>query len=268
MLSIIINHYKSPEVLKLCLNYAIKNAPQESEFIVTDSETTDKSETMMRHDFPDVKFIPEPKNIGFAKSVNRGIKASSGEFILIINADVIISNSSAVPTMIEYMKKNPDVGMLGPRLLNINGEHQDSCFRFYSPKTIFARRTPFGKTRWGKKELDRFLMRDSAINAPIPTDWLMGSAMLVSKSALKNVGLISEDYFMYMEDVDWARNFWRKNYKVVYFPNVFLYHYHFQSSRKRGAILDILTNKYARIHLVSAIKYFRKFGIKTPKYGV
>lgn len=274
MLSIIVNHYKSPEVLKLCLQYIKKNAPEGSEVIVTDSATIEKTKDLMHYDFPDIAFLQAEYNIGFAKSVNRGITHSHGDFLLILNADAIIPNKDALPKMLAYMAANTDVGILGPRLLNISGEHQSSCFRFYSPKTVFARRTPFGKTPWGKKELTRFLMKDSKIDAPNPSlgaisvDWIMGSAMLVRRDALREVGPMSEQYFMYFEDVDWCRSFWEKGWKVVYYPNSFFYHYHFQSSKKRGAVLDALTNKYARIHLRSAVIYFRKYGVRVPRYGI
>lgn len=271
MLSVIVNHYKSPEVLRLCLDYLSKNAPKEADFIVTDSETIEKTENMMRYDFPDIKFLPDKNNIGFAKSVNKGINEARGEYLLILNADIIVSDKTAIPALIETMEKNPEIGILGPRLLSINGEHQPSCFRFYSPLTILARRTPFGKTTWGKKELSRFLVNEAIEqynNKTIPVDWIMGSAMLVRRDALRDIGLVSEDYFMYMEDVDWCRTFWEKGWKVAYCPEAFMFHYHFKASKKKGAILDIFTNKYARIHLLSAIKYFKKYGLKVPRYGI
>ena len=271
MLSIIINHHKSPEVLKLCLAYLKQNIPYAAELIVTDSETIEKTELMMRCDFPEVKFISAKNNIGFAKSVNRGLTASRrGDYLLIINADVIISDQNAVPKMLEYMRTNPEIGILGPRLKNISGEYQPSCFRFYSPLTILARRTPFGRTAWGKRELKRFLINpitQQSSNPAIPADWLMGSALLVRRKAYEQVGPMPEDYFMYMEDVDWCRNFWEKGWKVVYYPEVFFYHYHFQASKKRGPLLDLFTNKYARTHLLSAFKYFKKYGLKVPRYG-
>jgi len=266
MLSIIINHYKSPEVLKLCLNYLKKNAPEGVEIIVTDSETVEKTQDMMRYDFPEIIFLQEKKNVGFAKSVNRGIDNAKGDFFLIINADAMVTEKDAIPKMLAYMQNHADTGILGPRLLSINGEYQPSCFRFYSPRTILARRTPFGKTPWGKKELARFLPEPPA--GPAPTDWLMGSAFLVRRKAYEQVGPISEKYFMYFEDVDWCRSFWEKGWKVVYYPETFFYHYHFRASKKKGAIFDALTNKYARIHILSALKYFRKYGLKVPRYGI
>jgi len=232
---------------------------------------------MMRYDFPDVVFLSENHNVGFAKSVNRGILKSSGEFLLIINADIIVSDAKAIPKMLEHIIANKEIGILGPGLLNINGDHQPSCFRFYSPKTVLSRRTPFGKTPWGKRELDRFLYTgqtcvlhrsDPCIGCPRPVDWLMGSALLVRKNAYNDVGPMDENYFMYMEDVDWCRRFWEKGWKVAYYPETFFYHYHFQASKKRGSLIDLLTNKYARVHLLSAFKYFKKYGLKTPKYGV
>ena len=279
MLSIIVNHYKSPEVLKLCLNYLKKNAPQGSEIIVTDSETLEKTQDMMRYDFPEIIFLQEKGNIGFAKSVNRGIGNAQGDFFLIINADVMITEKNAIPQMLAYMKKHKDIGILGPRLFNINGEHQSSCFRFYTPRTIIARRTPFGKTPWGKRELDRFLINHRGLTPmafgsdpgplePAPVDWLMGSTLLVRKAAYEDVGPMNEEYFMYMEDVDWCRSFWKKEWKVVYYPETFFYHYHFRASKGSNPVVDLFTNKYARIHLLSAIKYFRKYGLKVPKYGI
>jgi len=266
MLSIIINHYKSPEVLKLCLHYLKKNAPEDAEIIVTDSETTERTQDMMRYEYPAIIFLQEKNNVGFAKSVNRGVALARGNFFLIINADVMVTEKNAISKMLAYMQDHEGIGILGPKLLSINGEHQPSCFRFYSPRTIFARRTPFGKTPWGKKELARFLPQPSA--GPTPADWLMGSAFLVRKRAYQDVGPMNEEYFMYMEDVDWCRTFWERGWEVIYYPETFFYHYHFQASKKRGAILDVLTNKYTRIHLLSAIKYFRKYGLKIPRYGI
>jgi len=265
MLSIIINHYKSPEVLRLCLSYLKKNAPENSEIIVADSATTEQTADMMHYEYPEIIFLSEKNNVGFAKSVNRGILNAHGEFFLIINADIVVSGKEAIPEMLAYLEAHKDIGIIGPKLLNINGEPQASCFRFYSPKTILARRTPFGKTPWGKKELSRFLR--VAESEPTTCDWLMGSALLVRREAYNAVGPIDERYFMYMEDVDWCRSFWKNNWKVLYYPRASFFHYHFQASKKKNALVDIFTNKYARIHLVSAIKYFRKYGLKAPRHG-
>ena len=103
---------------------------------------------------------------------------------------------------------------------------------------------------------------------PTPVDWVMGSALMMKKSTVDRVGMLDEAFFMYMEDVDWCRRMWEAGYKVMYYPDASAYHYHFQASKKRGNIVDALLNKYTRIHIKSAYIYFRKHGLKTPRYGV
>lgn len=273
-LSIIINHYRTPEVLKMCLKSVKENlreAAFEWELIVTDSATIEKTSEMMAEEFPQATFIPAKENIGFGKSINIALEKARGEYLFIINADIIMEEKGAVEKMLEYIEEHPEIGMLGPKLWNINNTWQQSCFRFYTPMTVFYRRTPLGKTLMGKKELDYFLMKDvfdkGDVIEPIPVDWLMGSAMMVRKKDLDKVGGFDEQYFMYFEDVDWARRFWENELQVVYFPRVTMYHYHFQSSKK-SSLWQSAFNKYARIHMQSAVKYFRKFGLKKVKYGL
>lgn len=272
-LSIIINHYRTPDVLRNCLKSMkeeLKDAFFDWEIIVTDSATIEKTEDMMREEFSDVIFIPAKDNIGFGKSINIALRRAQGEYFFIVNADILIDEKGVIEKMLAYMDEHPQVGMLGPKLWNINNTWQQSCFRFYAPMTIVYRRTPLGKTPIGRKNLDEFLMHDifskGEVADPMPVDWLMGSAMLVRKKDLEKIGGFDERYFMYFEDVDWARRFWEHGLQVVYFPHVTMYHHHFQSSKK-NSLWRSAFNKYARIHIQSAIKYFRKFGIKKVRYG-
>lgn len=272
-LSVIVNHYRTPEVLRNCLKSIkadLDSADFDWEIIVTDSATIEKTEQMMHDEFPEILFISAAENIGFGKSINIALEKAQGEIFFIVNADIVIDEKGAIEKMLEYMENNPDIGMLGPKLWNINNTWQQSCFRFYSPLTVLYRRTLLGKTFFGKKDLDYFLMKDifskGDVTMPMPVDWLMGSAMMVRKSDLEKVGGFDERYFMYFEDVDWARRFWEQGLKVVYFPKVTMYHYHFQSSKKKK-IWQSAFNKYARIHIASAMKYFKKFGFKKVKYG-
>jgi GT2 family glycosyltransferase len=273
-LSIIVNHYRTPEILKICLRSIkenLKNADFSWEIIVTDGATIEKTTEMMEDHFSDAVFIPFEENVGFGKLVNAAIERSKGEYLFIINADIIIEEEKAIEKILEYIEKNKDVGMVGPKLLNVNNTVQQSCFRFYTPLTVVCRRTSLGRTFIGKKVLNNFLMKDvfdkNNATEPIPVDWLMGSAMMVRRSDLEKVGVFDENFFMYFEDVDWARRFWENGLKVVYFPNSVMYHYHFQSSKKRS-LFDSLLSKYARIHIKSALKYFAKYKFKNVKYGM
>lgn len=273
-LSIIINHYRTPEILRNCLKSIrenLKDSGFDWEIVVTDSATIEQTEQMMAEEFSDVIFLPNQENIGFGKSINAALDKARGEYIFIINADIVVDEKGAIGKMLEYMAEHPEIGMLGPKLWNINNTWQQSCFRFYTPMTVFYRRTLLGKTSFGRKNLNDFLMKDildkGEITEPIAVDWLMGSAMMVRSKDLEKVGGFDERYFMYFEDVDWARRFWENGLKVIYFPKVTMYHYHFQSSKKKN-LWQSAFNKYARIHIQSALKYFRKFGMKKVKYGL
>lgn len=272
MLSIIITHYRTPAILKLSLEYFQRACAQLSsekswEIIVTDSSTESNTRDMMAG-FPSVIYLQEEKNIGYAKAVNRGIRIAKGDFIFVANADLITSDPSIFKTLLEYMREHQSVGMAGPRLLNFNGTIQNSAFRYYTLATIIARRTFLGKTSWGKRLLKNFALEDviKNLDRPITVDWLMGSAILVRKSAIDKVGLLDETFFMYMEDVDWCRRFWNHGYKVTYNPGTSAYHYHFQASKKTGGLLDLLLNPYTRMHARSAFVYFRKYGFSAPNH--
>lgn len=236
-LSIIIVNYKTPELLRLCLKRLAEHLADISY---------------------EVKVIDNSKNnIGYAGGVNEGLRQTTGQFRLILNPDALITKD-AVQSMITYMEKHPDIGMMGPRLLYFNGEHQHSYRRFYRPITILAQRTILGKLPYLKKVSADFLMADvdpSRIQTP---DWILGAAMIISDEALKKVGPMDERFFLYFEDVDWCRRFWHNGYKVVYFPESIFYHYYPRASSKWG-ILDVIINQKTRWHIVSALKFFWKY---------
>lgn len=267
LLSIIITNYKTPELLKLCLkSIKLAGAGLDYEILVLDSEGQEETEEVLKESFPEIKLISFKKNIGYAKLVNAGLSRAGGRYILILNADIILSKDS-LQKMVEYLERNPKAGMLGPQLLNFNGTVQESCFRFHRPMTIVYRRTFLGRTKWGKKELARFTMRDFDRQSIKEVDWLLGAALMLKKTAWEQVGPMDERFFLYFEDTDWCRRFWEIGWRVVYFPQSKIYHYHIQASKKGKGILDILISKYTRIHLASAVKYFLKHGLKTPRYG-
>ena len=259
MLSIIITHHKALVLLKLCLKSIKENIGSlEYEIIVVDSQSEPTTQDLIEEKFPEIKFIPFSKNVGYAKIVNVGIKASRGEYILILNADILITKNS-VSQMLEFIQKNPRVGIVGPQLLTFANEFQHSCFRFPSIGAIAARRTFLGRLNWGKKKIKEFLIKEKDSPLKKTVDWIQGSAMLVSKQAIEKVGLMDERFFMYLEDTDWCRRFWQNGYQVVYYPSVKMFHYYYRVSKKWNSLLDTLFNKYTRIHLISAVKYFWKW---------
>lgn len=267
-LSIIITSYKNPELLKVCVDSVLKNITlTDFEIIVSDSETEEKTEMMMREDYPEVKFISSEKNIGFGATVRRGYELSTGEYVLILNGDILVKKD-AIENLLNYIKKNETVGIVGPKLLNFNETFQPSCFRYYSPLTIIYRRTFLGKMNFSKKHLDNFLMKDFDHKTTRSVDWLMGSALMTKRDAIKKVGLMDERFKMYFEDTDWCRRFWENGYRVVYLPTSEMYHYHGKGSAGRNIIKALLFNRLTWLHIRSAILYFLKYaGKELPKYN-
>jgi len=258
-LSIIVTHYNTPELLDVCLN-SIKRTTSnmEKEIIIVDSESKEETRELIKEKHPAVMVIPFEKNVGYSKIVNAGIKKAKGDYILILNADIIVLEDS-VSKMLKYMRSHSKTGIVGPRLIDFTGNVQPSCFSFPSLGTILARRTFFGRTKTGKKLLEKFTNEEPDIYTPKEVDWLQGSAMMIRKKAIKKVGLWDERFFAYFEDTDFCRRFWQNGYKVVYLPLARMAHYYHRSSKKWGGILDLFLNKYTRIHLISALKYFWKY---------
>ncbi|HMN19593.1 MAG TPA: glycosyltransferase family 2 protein [Candidatus Moranbacteria bacterium] len=258
-LSIIVTSYRNPQLLRLCLDSVIENAEGlEYELIVCDSATEEETEMMMREDYPGVKFVAHKENVGFQALLRAGIEKSSAPYLLLLNGDIIVTKGS-IQGLLSFAKSDQMIGMVGPRLLNFDGSTQDSCFRFYKPLTIVYRRTFLGKMPFARKHLDWFLLRDYDRQEPRGVDWLMGSALLVRRSALERVGLMDKRFFMYMEDVDWCRRFWENGLQVIYYPGVAMHHYHGKVSDKGSVFKSLLTSKLTWVHIVSALKYFAKY---------
>jgi GT2 family glycosyltransferase len=266
-LSIVVTSYKNPQLLKVCLDSIIRNVQGISyELIVADGQTEEDTELMMREEYPNVVFFAFEKNVGFQALLKKGIEKSTGKYLLLLNGDIIVTENS-VEKMLTFIKENPAVGILGPKLLNFNGSLQYSCFRFYRPITILYRRTILAKFPFSKKHIDWFLMKDFDHNHIKKVDWLMGSALMISRDALNKVGYMDPQFFMYMEDVDWCRRFWENDFEVVYYPQARMHHYHGKGSARGGVIRSLLFNKMTWVHISSGIKYFKKYaGKKIPQH--
>ena len=261
MTTIAVINYKNPALLRLCL-FSLRrvlSANFKHEIVVVDIASTPETRNVAK-EFPGVNIAAFKENIGYTRGVNEGIKASSGDYVLILNPDVV-PMARSIEGLTSYMATNTDVGLAGPRLLNFDGSAQNSCFRYYTLLTILCRRSSLGRTPLGKRVLNKFMMADKNLKEPTDVEWLMGSAMMASRKATDKVGFLDEKFFLYMSDVDWARRFWENGFKVAYYPHSEMYHYHKRGSKGHFGPLDIFLNKQSRLHLFDAMKYFRKYGI-------
>ncbi len=251
ILSIIITSFNSQNLILKCIR-SIKSYPPtkgEYEIIVSDNGSEDRSIELVRREFPDVLVIENKENLGYSKAVNRGIKASHGKYILVLNADTEMFPST-LDRMIELLENNLDVGIAAPVLVNPDGSLQPT-----TRETLTRTQLAFG--RRSLAILLPFLRKYSAAGRITPckiteANFVSGGAMFLRRKALEQVGLFDERFFLYMEDADMCRRMRSCGWKILIDPNAQILHLWEGTSSKmrRRAFLK---------HHISIYKYFQKY---------
>ena len=260
LLSIIILNYKTKHLLRLVLkNLHGLELPFEHEVIVVDNASDDGSVEMVTEMYPNVKLIANADNTGHAHGNNLGIAQAKGEYLMVMNTDIIISQAKDVVPLLEYMKQNQKVALVGPQLRNGDGTVQSSCFRPYGAWTPLYRRTPLGRLGFAQKDLQRHLMTDFDHQSVREVDWILGACFVVRRSALEEVGAFNDSFFLYFADFELCDRLIHHGYKVVYYPKVHIVHYHRRQSAQRSVWggLGSLLNYVTRIHLKDWLTYKR-----------
>lgn len=268
-LSILIVHYNTPRLLRQTLRGIVRSAPQlKYETVVVDNNPKVRVHEMIRSEFPDVRLVMSDRNLGFGGGMNKAIEAASGRYVLVFNPDIAVF-PGAFEKLVRYLDEHPDVGMVGPQLRHPDGEIQESCYRFIKPATIAYRRVPVLRSLpFARKEIDRYVMADWDHATERDVDYLLGAAMLVRREALEAVGGFDPAYFVYFEDQDWCRRFWKNGWRVVYYPGASMVHYHRRETAE-GGFIQQLRNPLTRVQLRSAQYYFRKYkGEENPRIAL
>jgi GT2 family glycosyltransferase len=229
-LSIIIVSFNTEDLTIGCLRSIEKETKNISfEVIVVDNNSTDGSvealKKIKKEEFWSKKLILifNKTNTGYAKANNQGIKRGKGEYILLLNSDTIVLKD-ALQNLLSFSEKTADAGVVGSKLLNIDGTLQPSCFHF--PTIINAI-----KEYWfGQKGL--FEKYAPVGEKPVTVDSVVGAVFLITPEARKKVGLLDERYWAYFEDIDYCRQVCKKGLNVYYLPSSVIIHYHGASFAK------------------------------------
>jgi len=184
--------------------------------------------------FPRVILTKNLLNIGFGRAVNKCIKQGTAPYVLILNPDTIIKDGF-FGSILQYIENNPDIGIVGPKVLNTDGSLQGSARAFLKPWMAFFGRNSlltkwFPNNRISRKSI---LSTKSDGRTPMFVDWLSGACMLIRRKAIDDVGLFDEQFFMYWEDVDLCKRMWDYGWKVAYFPKASIVHHVGGSSQNR-----------------------------------
>lgn len=223
-LSIIIVTYNSLTYLRECLDSIYFNPPETGfDIIVVDNASSDGTGKYIKSEHPDVIFISNKENKGFAAASNQAIKATDSKYILLINSDCEVFEGS-IERLLDYFEKIPNAAIAGPKIINSDGSLQYSCRNFPSffgaaAHTILTHvypDNPFSK---------KYKLVDVSRKEPFPVDWVSGSCMMIRRSALEDTGFLDENYFMYVEDIDICYRMWQRGWEVHYMPySVVLHH--------------------------------------------
>ena len=263
-LSISVVNYNTKNLVKQFVkNCATQTAGLSYEIIITDNGSTDGSVDFIKKEilsrYPEVRLIQE-KNRGFGAGLNRGLRESTGEFMLIANPDLVILDG-ALQELCRFLREDPKRGIVAPKLIYPDLTVQKSCSAWPSLLTPLYRRTGFGKTVPGKRDLARYELANYDKKSPQRVDWAVGACLLIRRETWDAVHGFDERYFLYCEDIDICKNAWSRGYEVWYNPRAKMIHFHKRLSAQKKW-WQFIFNKTVRIHIASHIKYMRKWGGK------
>lgn len=223
------------------------------ELVVVDNLGRDDAAAAVAALAPGAQLLRNDRPAGFAANCNRGIAASCGRYVLLLNPDVAV-HPGALDRLVAFMDAHPEVGIAGPRLLNLDGTLQYSCRRFSTPILFALRGLGLERLLERNPAQRRALMQDWEHDTARDVDWVLGAAMIARRAAVETVGMLDPDYFLYCEDQDWCYRMWTRGYSVFYVPDAVMTHAHRRSSR----------NPFSRwkwVHARSKLRMFGKQGV-------
>lgn len=250
-LSVIVVSYNTRDMLRECL----LSLPQATEGLrievwVVDNNSPDDSAGMVRAEFPDVRLIANRNNPGFARANNQAIRESRSRHLLLLNPDTEARPGSLV-RLVRYLDSWPEVGAVGPKLLNTDGSLQPNGRRFPTVGRELIVTLGIGRLLGAGFERAEFMRAD--FDAVSPVDQVSGACLLMRGEALKKIGPLDEDFFMFYEETEWCWRLHRAGYTVVYLGDAEVVHHWMGSVRQMGRASAARFRQSARL-------YYRKTG--------
>jgi GT2 family glycosyltransferase len=264
--SAVIVNYCTKFLLEACLTSIEESGAPDLEIIVVDNHSTDGSAEMVRGEFPEVRVIENSENLGFSRANNQGIKVARGKYILTLNSDTLV-RPGAVEAMAGFMDGHPKAGGVGCRLLNADGSIQPSVGRCLGAgpgilrliarlsglsglvrsgrvRRFLGRYLSFAMGPALRSYLDPYVIGDSTVEV----DSISGACLMLRREAMNQVGLLDENFFMYLEDLDYCMRLRVAGWKLYYVPTGEIVHLVGESSGGR-------MRRYS-VHAYESLFYF------------
>ena len=240
-LSVVIVNWNTKEYLLGCLRSFIQRKEEYlQEVILIDNGSQDGSVTEVKKLFPEVLLIENGQNLGFAKAVNQGLRIARGEYLLLLNPDTQLKNST-VQGLMTFMERHPEAGIAGGQLIHEDGSKQNSIANYPSLATELFNKSLL---RWLWPE--RFPGKEKEYPQPIEVDSVIGACMMVRREAIEQVGGLDEDYFLFLEETDWCYRMKKAGWKVYHVPYAEVYHFQGKSAErdKKRAKVEYYRSRY------------------------
>jgi GT2 family glycosyltransferase len=236
-LAIVILNYNTATLLRDCLR-SIQTSQHELrvEVIVVDNASSDESVAMVRSEFPDVRLMVNPANIGYSAGNNVALRALGFDpqnpappqvlprYVLLLNPDTILSPTT-LAKMVRFMDDHPTIGVAGPRVRRPDGSLDRACRRsFPTPQVSFYRMTGLSRLFPKSRRFNAYNLEYLPEDSVHPVDSVVGAYMQVRREAILQAGLLDERFFMYGEDLDWAKRIKDAGWEIWYNGEVEITH--------------------------------------------
>lgn len=230
--TVIVSH-GAEELLRRCLrSLATHPADGATQITVVDSGSPDSTPDMVEREFPAVRLIRR-ENIGFAAANNLALRESKADAVLLLNPDAEVYEGT-LNTALQRLWSERRIGMVGVKLVTETGELDHACKRsFPTPLSALAHFTGVGRAAGAPGTLSQYRATHLGDDEPGEVDAVNGAFMLCRAEAVRDVGLLDEGYWLYMEDLDWCHRFWDAGWKVFYEPEGVALHVKGGSSGER-----------------------------------
>lgn len=249
--SAIITTYNSENVIGRALR-SLADLPlseKPSVVVVVDNASIDHTVNIVEsyRDAVPLKIVQNKLNMGLSMANNTGAAGAEKGSLFFLNPDVEIL-PGAITVLFKFQEEHPNAAIIGPGMTDEDGVQQSTARSWPGPLVIASRRTLLGQTPPGRRISLLHLNRFNSSGLPARTQWLVGAAMWLTPNGLEKVGLMSEKYFLYFEDVEWCWRAWKKGMEVWFEPGAKIRHVCRRESASGGTTFNH--------HLKSMLRFF------------
>ena len=220
------------------------------EYFVVDNCSTDGTVEYIETNYPSIELIKNTSIKGFAENNNIAIEKATGSIIALINPDIEFIPGSIENTLTVF-RNHPEIGLIGPLLLNRDGTYQQTARKFLTIKLALLRILSMGRDNAPFKAIKSYLSSYSTQVDLQPVEWVIGAAMFARKKAIEDAGMLDTNFFLYIEDQDWCLQMWKHKWKVYYLTTAPLIHDHQRTSARKFSKKTIW-------HLQSILYFLKK----------